>query len=153
VSNPMTPEARARKNEWQRNQRRKFVERQGYSTASHYATGGNRENVLVRDGYKCVRCGMTDAQHKEKWARPITVDHKSKDRSDNSMENLQALCLTCHGNKDLIPRLRAQRVPEFRERILAMRTAGATYQQIADEIGFSIAVVWKWCRVWTKEKL
>lgn len=148
MSNPATPEARARKTEWQRNQRRKFAAERGYSTTANYGAGGNREAVLERDGYACVRCGMTDAEHKEKWERPITVDHKSKDRSDNSMENLQTLCLTCHGNKDLIPRLRAQRVAPFKDRILAMRAAGGTYQQIADELGFSIAAIWKWCGVW-----
>lgn len=147
----MTPEARARKNEWQRNQRRKFVDQQGYSTASHYATGGNRENVLVRDGYRCVRCRMTDAQHKEKWARPITVDHKSKDRSDNSMENLQTLCLKCHGNKDLIPRLRSQRVPSHKTDIQQRRADGQTYQKIADDLGFSIGAIWKWVRIWDSE--
>jgi len=146
----MTPEARARKTEWQRESRRKFVQKHGYSTTSHYGAGGNREAVLERDGYCCVKCGMTDTEHKEKWDRPITIDHKSKDRGDNSMENLQTLCLTCHGNKDLIPRLRAQRVGPFKGRILAMRAAGGTYQQIADELGFSIATIWKWCGVWEK---
>lgn len=148
----MTPEAHARKMQWQRENRRKFVVENGYSSASHYATGGNREAVLGRDGYRCVRCGMTDEEHKVKWDRPITIDHKSKDRSDNSMENLQTLCLTCHGKKDLIPRLRAQRVPNFKVRIISMRTAGATYQQIADELGFSLTAIWKWCGIWDKEK-
>lgn len=142
---------RARKNAWQRKQRRDFAANHGYSTASHYAAGGNRQAVLERDGHKCVKCGMTDEEHREKWSRPITIDHKNKDRSNNSMENLQTLCLQCHGNKDLIPRLRRQRVPQRKAEILAMRKSGATYQSIADTVGFSIGAIWKWCQKWEGE--
>ena len=91
--------------EWQRLRRAAFAKKFGYSLAAHYATGGQRERILQRDNYACVKCGMTDAQHKDTWGRPITIDHKSKDRSDNRDENLQTLCLSCHGNKDLIARL------------------------------------------------
>lgn len=141
-----------RKMEWQRQSRRKFVAENGYSTNANYGAGGNRKEVLERDGYACVRCGMTDAQHKEKWNRPITVDHKSKDRGDNSMENLQVLCLTCHGNKDLIAPLRVQRIPPHKQEILARRITGETYQKIADDLGFSVGGIFKWCKSWKETK-
>lgn len=142
---------RAYKLEWQRQQRREFAAARGYSTAADRATGGNREAVLKRDGYACVKCGMTDAEHKAKWGpnRPITVDHKSKDRSDNSMGNLQTLCLVCHGSKDLIPRLRVQKSLPHKARILALRQQGQSYSQIAQATGLSIGCVWKWIQVWT----
>lgn len=128
---------RTYKNEWQRNQRAQFKKEHGYSTAADYATGGNRAEVLARDGYRCVRCGMTDAEHKAKWGRPITIDHKSKDRSDNSMGNLQTLCLPCHGNKDLIPRLRVLKVDQHKETIQRMRGEGATFAAISAVVGLS----------------
>lgn len=31
------------------------------------------------------------------------------------------------------------------------RAAGESYQGIADDLGFSIAAVWKWCRRWERE--
>lgn len=134
---------------WQRKQRAAFRERNGYSTASEYGAGGLRKAVLERDGYRCVVCGMTDAQHKEEWGRPITVDHKDKDRGNNTMENLQTLCLRCHGRKDLIPRLREQQVVKFKDEILRRRTDGQGYEQIATDLGFSIASIWKWYKRWT----
>lgn len=107
-----------------------------------------RKDVLERDGYACVQCGMTDSSHKEKWNRPITIDHKDRDRTRNTMDNLQTLCLSCHGRKDLLPKLRIAKMPAHHETIVSRRAAGATYQQIADELGVSIASVWKWVKRW-----
>lgn len=62
--------------------------------------GGNRYVVLARDGYRCVRCGITKDEHMEKYGRDISVDHIDGDRSNNQPSNLQTLCLRCHGKKD-----------------------------------------------------
>lgn len=137
-----------RKREWQRRKRAAFAAEHGYSTTANYGAGGQRQRILERDGLQCVRCGMTDAEHQARWDRPITVDHISKDRSDNSDGNLQTLCLSCHGRKDITPSLIVPRVPEHRSEIEARRASGQTYQRIADDLGFSIAAIWKWVRRW-----
>ena len=74
---------------------------------NNFLFGGNREEAIIRDGEKCVRCGMTREQHKKTFGRDITVDHKNhkgrhtpKEEQDNRLENLQTLCLPCHGVKD-----------------------------------------------------
>jgi 5-methylcytosine-specific restriction endonuclease McrA len=69
--------------------------------------GGLREKVLKRDGYKCVMCGMTREQHYSAWDRDLTIDHidhcgRYNDIQNNEMDNLQTLCLRCHGAKDAI---------------------------------------------------
>lgn len=135
--------------EWQRRQRREFKRTHGYSTSAHYGTGGMREKVLLRDSHSCVRCGMTDVQHRTEFKRPITIDHKDKNRKHNTLDNLQTLCLRCHGNKDISRQLTIRRIPLHREDILRRRSAGQSYQQIADELGFSIAAIWKWVRKWS----
>lgn len=67
--------------------------------------GGHREEVFKRDNYQCVKCGMTDKEHHKKWDREITIDHidgrglHSNDKN-NSLDNLQTLCSSCHGFKD-----------------------------------------------------
>ncbi len=139
-----------RKLAWQRSFRLKFKTEHGYSDVSHYATGGLRGEVLLRDGYRCVRCGMTDHEHKQRWNRPITVDHIDKNRKNNTMGNLQTLCLPCHGNKDLIQSLRQQRIAIFREEIITRRNRGESYQTIADSLGFSPMGIWKWAKRWEK---
>ena len=75
-----------------------------------YLYGQLRSVVLERDGYKCVRCKMTDKEHREKWGCSITIDHidgngyyKRKSHKNNLLENLQTLCLKCHGKKDCNP--------------------------------------------------
>lgn len=140
-----------RKRQWQQKQREAFRAQHGYSEASHYGAGGLRKDVLERDGYKCVRCGMTDEEHKAKWARPITVDHIDRDRSHNVMGNLQTLCLICHGRKDLLPRLRERKVDRLKGDIMQRRMDGETYQSIADACGLSVASVWKWVKRWEME--
>ena len=74
----------------------------------HYMFGGNREKAILRDGGKCVKCGMTREEHKKKYNSDISVDHingkgssTAKEKKDNRLENLQTLCLSCHGLKDV----------------------------------------------------
>lgn len=138
---------------WQRNHRRQFKERFGYSTSANDGCGGVREQVLVRDGRKCVKCGMTDAEHKEKWGRPITVDHKDKNRKHNNLENLQTLCLRCHGGKDISPQLIISKCAPFKQRMIEMRKQGATYQKIADFVGVDVKAVWNQIKKWKIEEL
>lgn len=140
------------RNRRQREYRQRLARERGWSTSSHYRAGGNREAVLKRDGFACVRCGMTDAEHKATWNRPITVDHIDRDRSNNALSNLQTLCLRCHGSKDILPELIVPKVPEKKEQILSMRRQGYTYQEIAEETGFSIGAVWKWVQRWTADE-
>lgn len=130
-------EIRDRKTKWQRESRRKFKEQNGFSTTANYGAGGNRLAVLERDGHACVRCGMTDAEHKDRWSRPITVDHINKDRHDNSLTNLQTLCLRCHGSKDLIPQLRVRKAEKKDAEIARLRSGGHTCQEIAGIVGLS----------------
>ena len=85
---------------WQRKARSAFKERNGYSQKATYETGGRRAAVLERDGHKCVRCGMTEAEHLARWNKPITIDHRDRNRKNNTPENLQTLCLECHGEKE-----------------------------------------------------
>jgi 5-methylcytosine-specific restriction endonuclease McrA len=69
--------------------------------------GGLRREVLERDDYKCVRCGMTNNEHMRLWNREITLDHIDKNgryskKPNNTLNNLQTLCLRCHSHKDAI---------------------------------------------------
>lgn len=71
--------------------------------------GGNREKVLQRDGYMCVKCSMSYALHLKKYGRGLTVDHIdgmgcNTKKKNNDLSNLQTLCLPCHGRKDVYKR-------------------------------------------------
>lgn len=137
--------------QWQRKHRQAFKHDKGYSTSANYHTGGLRAAVLMRDEHRCVQCAMTEAEHLMKWGRPITIDHRDKNQKNNTMENLQTLCLCCHGAKDLIPRLREPRLLRFKDFVIAQREAGRSCNSIAKELGFSCRVVTKWVRQWRKE--
>lgn len=66
-----------------------------YSDKTHYwdwyRFGRNKKAVMERDNNACVKCFSTS---------PLSVDHINRDKSNNSMDNLQTLCLSCHGAKD-----------------------------------------------------
>lgn len=138
------------KNDWQNKNRAGFKQEYGYSQATHYRFDGVRDEVLKRDSYSCVWCGMTNEEHQAKWQKPITVDHMDKNENNNSLENLQTLCLSCHGKKDISPDLIEPKAPQDKEIILKLRKEGKTYQAIADELGYSIRTIWKWVQRWTQ---
>lgn len=67
--------------------------------------GGLRNQVLERDNFACVNCGMTNDTHRITWSRDLTIDHidgngRYSEKPNNSLDNLQTLCLRCHGSKD-----------------------------------------------------
>src|SRR3990167_1610745 len=72
--------------------------------------GGVREQIIQRDSEKCVGCGISREEHKLQFGRDITVnhiDHQSLRSNDdeflglpnNDPNNLETLCLRCHGRK------------------------------------------------------
>lgn len=66
---------------------------------------GKREKIIKRDRYKCVNCGMSREQHKEKYVVDLTINHidgkgRKSRKPNNSDSNLETLCLRCHGKKD-----------------------------------------------------
>lgn len=54
--------------------------------------GGKRDAILLRDGYKCVRCGSRES---------LTVHHRDREgrgktSPNNDESNLETLCRKCH---------------------------------------------------------
>lgn len=67
--------------------------------------GGLRQAVWDRDGNKCIGCGMGQEEHQELYNKRLTINHingqgRNSLRPDNRLENLETLCLPCHGRKD-----------------------------------------------------
>jgi len=67
--------------------------------------GGNKQLALERDNFQCLNCGMSQEQHFILFNRGLTVDHidgkgRNSEVKNNSLDNLQTLCLRCHGHKD-----------------------------------------------------
>ncbi len=67
--------------------------------------GGLREIAIQRDNEQCVECKLTRKEHWELYGSDITVNHingkgRSHKKPDNRLENLETLCLSCHGRKD-----------------------------------------------------
>ena len=91
-----------------------------------YMFGGLRESVLKRDGYKCLHCGMTDAEHRKKWGKSIEIDHidgfgSRKKIKHNWMSNLQTLCRICHAKKGTPPKEKCKNGHEFTPENTRMR--------------------------------
>jgi len=57
--------------------------------------------VRQRDGFMCVKCDMPEWEHIERFSQPLHVDHIIMYRisHDNSMQNLQTLCVYHHAEK------------------------------------------------------
>lgn len=66
-------------------------------------TRSKRERVLRRDRYRCVGCGIHNAQHKSRYDVSLHVHHliparefPDRDPRANLMRNLVSLCHVCH---------------------------------------------------------
>lgn len=77
---------------WQEN----FTSEYGYSWRV------KRREALLRDQYRCQRCGMADSTHHEEFGRQIEVHHiepvRTFDDPDDAhyLDNLVTLCKGCH---------------------------------------------------------
>lgn len=90
-----------------------------------------RMEVIVDQGGKCAHCGMTNAEHKAKYKKSLTVHHKILYRLtlSNERENLEALCLPCHRRADVAL---FKSLTEDEKRIIAERTR--EYQALGKDI-------------------
>jgi hypothetical protein len=51
--------------------------------------------LIKQRGYKCEHCGLTDWMGKP---IPLEAHHKDGDHNNNSDQNLELICLNCHGH-------------------------------------------------------
>jgi 5-methylcytosine-specific restriction endonuclease McrA len=75
--------------------------RRKYPVPSHI-----REDVIERDGYKCVFCPVTRRMTRELFGVDLDVHHidltGGSDSPNNSPENLVTLCCVCHKKLHLL---------------------------------------------------
>lgn len=58
--------------------------------------GKLKERVRMRDGGRCVFCGLTDPEHVALFGYPLHVHHTDGDKKNSSPSNLLTLCQYCH---------------------------------------------------------
>jgi len=83
-----------------------YWEKNSARLLSKYRFGGLRDFILERDNWQCVQCGMKQEQHIILFGHSLTIDHidgkgRYSENQNNNPDNLQTLCLRCHGIKDI----------------------------------------------------
>lgn len=73
--------------------------------------GGMSEKVFKKYQNKCDLCGMTNEEHNKKYNRDLTIHHidgsgRNSLIKNNKLNNLQLLCLRCHGYIDKVRSLK-----------------------------------------------
>jgi 5-methylcytosine-specific restriction endonuclease McrA len=81
------------------------VNHKDYRKKDRHRFSGLRLLIFTRDGFKCVGCGMSMAEHITKWGKALTINHidgqgRNSKTPNNDPSNLETLCLRCHGHKD-----------------------------------------------------
>jgi 5-methylcytosine-specific restriction endonuclease McrA len=56
--------------------------------------GGNRKKVLDRDGYKCIKCSVTEEESIERYDERLRVVHLGA-IENNELDNLATFCRNC----------------------------------------------------------
>ena len=55
-----------------------------------------KKRIKARDNHTCQLCGITEAEHKEKVGRGLTVNHVDFDKTNCADNNLNTLCCGCN---------------------------------------------------------
>ena len=55
-----------------------------------------KEKIRKRDGYKCLCCGITEYQHKDKFNKVLCVHHVDYNKQNCEEKNLITLCNKCN---------------------------------------------------------
>jgi 5-methylcytosine-specific restriction protein A len=55
-----------------------------------------RKKILTRDNWQCQKCGRIC---QDRWEAQVDHIVAKRDGGSDSEENLETLCLTCHGRK------------------------------------------------------
>lgn len=58
--------------------------------------------VRDRDGLRCVRCGVTDEEHRERFGRGLEV-HRKTPGGVYTVDGCETLCRMCHGPEPKSP--------------------------------------------------
>ena len=63
-----------------------------------------RQERLKRDDYKCVDCGITEKQHKNKLNCSLSIHHLEPWvlHHNNKIDNLITLCVSCHQKREAV---------------------------------------------------
>lgn len=66
-----------------------------------------RKKALHRDKYRCVQCGISDQDHRDKHGYGLDVNHirpfwqfRGDNQKANRLSNLESLCRSCHQLKE-----------------------------------------------------
>lgn len=111
--------------------------------------GGRRNEVLLRDGYKCVKCGMSNEEHISMFNRELTIHHidgkgRGVKEKNNELENLITLCLRCHGDSDIQRRSwRKVRLDEEKVRYIRKAYPKVSVKELAGKFGVQITSIYK----------
>ena len=55
-----------------------------------------KDTIRNRDGFKCVKCNLTQEQNKELFNQSLNVHHIDYNKTNTSSDNCCSLCLRCH---------------------------------------------------------
>lgn len=78
-----------------------------------------RRRALARDDYECAACGVTEAEHRERFNSGLEVHHIIParefewDEEMNRLNNLVTLCIQCHQKYEQLPNERAKELIEW----------------------------------------
>lgn len=63
--------------------------------------GGNREEAVARDNYRCTNCNLTREDSIKSGMGDLCVSRIDRNKNNNNLDNLQTLCRNCFSKKHL----------------------------------------------------
>ena len=84
--------------------------------------------LILERGYRCEGCGLSKWRGKD---IPITLEHKNGNSDNNTKENLELLCLNCHGQTSTYGRRNTKNAHSLRNRLRRARyTRGVSVKKV-----------------------
>jgi hypothetical protein len=68
----------------------------GHKPYTHEFSEEFKEKVKDRDNYTCQKCGITEAEHKEKYGYGLSIHHINYNKKETTFENTLTACNRCN---------------------------------------------------------
>jgi hypothetical protein len=105
-----------------------------------------KDAVRRRDGYRCTKCGISNADHLTRYSKTLHV-HRLDPGSVYTVEGCETLCYQCHAGEPKKVRVETRLAAELRAAVAPL-VPDADVARVAEAAKWTVADLRRWLKGW-----